>query len=109
MIATHLLILKLQVRYCNEHNLRFLPQSGGHGWADTFDLGESGVLIDLRGLNSIVFNEARDQATIGGGTINGEWVEASLAHGRQAREFPSFFVLFVVFAVSNLQHSERRL
>lgn len=72
------------IRYCNDHDMKFLAQAGGNGWADTFDLGDYGVIIDLRGLNSIVFDDEEETVTLGGGTINGEWIDASLAHGKQA-------------------------
>ncbi|KAJ3540529.1 hypothetical protein NM208_g5025 [Fusarium decemcellulare] len=71
------------VEYCNKHEIKFLAQSGAHGWARTFDIGDNDVVIDLTGLNSITFNEARDLVTIGGGTLNGDWVDAAYANGVQ--------------------------
>ena len=72
--------------------MKFLAQSGGNGWADTLDLGEDGVIVNLRGLNSIVFNDVNEQVTLGGGTINGELTDASLANGKQARTSWSFLL-----------------
>ncbi|KAK3681216.1 hypothetical protein LTR37_020930 [Vermiconidia calcicola] len=85
MLPKSLTLLRGFISYCNDHNVKFLAQSGGNGWADTLDLGEDGVIVNLRGLNSIVFNDVNEQVTLGGGTINGELTDASLANGKQAR------------------------
>jgi len=41
------------------------------------DLGSDGVIINLHGLNQVTFNSARTQATIGGGTVISEAIEAA--------------------------------
>ena len=53
-----------EVRYCNEHNIRFLAQARGNGWADTFDLGRCGLLINLAGLDMVTLNIDKTMATI---------------------------------------------
>ncbi|PSN73959.1 FAD binding domain-containing protein [Corynespora cassiicola Philippines] len=57
------------VQWANEHNVPFLVQSGGNGWAKTFTLDETGILIQLDKLRSVVFNENGTQVTIGGGAL----------------------------------------
>ncbi|KAI9669063.1 MAG: hypothetical protein M1831_000655 [Alyxoria varia] len=71
------------VKYCNENGVKFLAQSGGHGWADTFDMSRGDVIINMRGLNSVTVNEARDRVTVGGGAIHGEFVDAAYENGVQ--------------------------
>ena len=41
------------------------------------DLGPNGIIINLRGLNQVTFNPSRTQATIGGGTLISEAIEAA--------------------------------
>ncbi|KAI4228091.1 MAG: hypothetical protein LQ349_006606 [Xanthoria aureola] len=55
------------VRYCNKKNIIFLAQSQGNGWADTFRLGNCGLVINMAGLNKVAFNKDRTIASIGGG------------------------------------------
>lgn len=50
-----------QIKYCTKANVPFLAQSGGVGWAKTFDLGSTGVLINLAGLNAVTIATTRKQ------------------------------------------------
>ncbi|KAL4742414.1 hypothetical protein BDV11DRAFT_202713 [Aspergillus similis] len=70
------------VRFCISNSIQFLAQNGGHGWADTFDLGPNGrgLLIDITHLNAVVFNANRTQVTLGGGVSIGEAVAAAVEH-----------------------------
>ncbi|KAL9003415.1 MAG: hypothetical protein Q9188_003720 [Gyalolechia gomerana] len=52
------------VRCCNKRNIKFLAQSRGNGWADTLNLGDYGLLINLAGLNQISFDNDKTVATI---------------------------------------------
>lgn len=36
-----------QVQYCIENDIPFLAQNGGNGWATTFKLDKSGIIINL--------------------------------------------------------------
>ncbi|CAM1502377.1 Fc.00g043610.m01.CDS01 [Cosmosporella sp. VM-42] len=72
------------VKYCNEHGIKFLAQSGGNGWATTFHLGDCGIIINLRSLNTVILNEGKDKIHIGGGTTFGELVDAAYVHDVQA-------------------------
>ncbi|KAL8947958.1 MAG: hypothetical protein Q9222_005805 [Ikaeria aurantiellina] len=71
------------VRYCNKRNIPFLTQGRGNGWADTFHLGDCGLLINLAGLDSITFNESKDRATIQGGVLVGDMIAS--AYGNNTR------------------------
>ncbi|KAK4506426.1 hypothetical protein PRZ48_000158 [Zasmidium cellare] len=71
------------VRFANIHNHPFLVQNGGNGWADTFDLGRCGLLLDISKLNQVTFNHDNTQATIQGGITVQDLVSA--AASRNAR------------------------
>ncbi|WYZ36055.1 hypothetical protein EsH8_X_000702 [Colletotrichum jinshuiense] len=69
------------VKYCVERGVPFAAQNGGNGWAKTFNLGNDGVLINLAGLNAVTFSDNKTQATIGGGAIISETIQAANAAG----------------------------
>lgn len=71
------------MRFCNSNNLTFLAQSQGNGWADTFDLGSCGILINIASLNEISFNSDKTTATIQGGTLTSDMISA--AYGNNTR------------------------
>ncbi|KAI8962424.1 FAD binding domain-containing protein [Daldinia sp. FL1419] len=68
------------VKYCNEHDLKFLAQAGGHGWADTFSMSDNDVIINLRSLNHVSLNEAKDVVSFGGGVLGGEVIAKAAAN-----------------------------
>ncbi|KAJ4365116.1 hypothetical protein N0V83_008734 [Neocucurbitaria cava] len=69
------------VKYCTKLGVPFLAQNGGIGWANTFNLGKYGVLIDLSGLNTVVISADKKVATIGGGASIGDTIAAANAAG----------------------------
>ncbi|KAF6834732.1 FAD binding domain-containing protein [Colletotrichum musicola] len=69
------------VKYCTDNDLPFLAQNGGNGWANTFNLGQNGVLINLAGLNAVTVSEDKTEATIGGGAVINETIQAANAAG----------------------------
>ncbi|KAF9693118.1 hypothetical protein EKO04_008652 [Ascochyta lentis] len=69
------------IKYCTTANIPFLAQNGGVGWAKTFNLGKSGVLINLAGLNAVTVSKDKKQATIGGGASIGDTIAAANAAG----------------------------
>ena len=58
-------------------------QSRGNGWADTFHLGNCSLLIDISGLNRISFSSNKTQATIQGGALVQDMINA--AYGNNTR------------------------
>ncbi|KAH6629404.1 FAD binding domain-containing protein [Boeremia exigua] len=65
------------VKYCTKGNIPFLAQNGGVAWANIFDLGQTGVLINLAGLNTVTVSDDKKSATIGGGASIGETIAAA--------------------------------
>lgn len=60
-----------------------LAQNGGHGWIGSFHLEETGVLINLRGLNSTKFSKERTQARVQGGALISDVVAEAYANDAQ--------------------------
>ncbi|GJC89088.1 FAD-linked oxidoreductase azaL [Colletotrichum liriopes] len=69
------------VKYCASRSIPFTAQNGGNGWGKTFNLGNNGVLINLAGLNAVTFSKSKTEATIGGGVVIGEAIQAANAAG----------------------------
>lgn len=65
------------VTIANELNTPFLVQSGGNGWADTFSLGASGIVIDVSQLKDIQFNAERTEVTFQAGVLIEDLVAAA--------------------------------
>ncbi|MCJ1332454.1 hypothetical protein MMC10_009147 [Thelotrema lepadinum] len=78
----HMLIF-LKVQYCIANNITFLAQNGGHGWGNTFDLHQDGLLINLAKLNGVDVNSNKTQATIQGGALISDTIRAANANGVQ--------------------------
>lgn len=70
------------VKYCVQKKIPFVAQNGGNGWATgQFNLGSTGVLINLAGLNQVSISADKKTATIGGGAIISDVVAAADAAG----------------------------
>ncbi|KAI1813755.1 FAD binding domain-containing protein [Poronia punctata] len=61
-------------------NTPFLLQSGANGWADTFDLGPGGIIIDVSGLKKITFSKDKTAVTFQAGVTNAEIIDAAWAN-----------------------------
>jgi hypothetical protein len=70
----------MQVQFCNAHNLPFLAQSGGNGWA-AFPKTKDLVIINLSNLNSVTVAADKKTALIGGGAQVHETIAAADAAG----------------------------
>lgn len=57
-----------------------MAQSQGNGWADTFNLGSCGIIINLINLNGIAFNADETLVTIQGGTLNDDLIKTAYAN-----------------------------
>lgn len=70
----------VQVKHCNEHNMPFLVQNGGSGWA-RFKETTNLIIIDLSRLKTFRVSEDKRTAVIGGGLRVSEAIEAADAAG----------------------------
>ena len=60
-----------------------MAQGGTHGWAPSLTLPRTGLLINLRGLNTVTLNAARTEARVGGGALAREVHAAAYAADAQ--------------------------
>ncbi|KAI1169890.1 FAD binding domain-containing protein [Nemania sp. FL0916] len=58
-------------------NTPFLVQSGANGWANTFKIGSSGVVIDISNLKTISFSKDKSQVTFQAGVTNEDMINAA--------------------------------
>lgn len=65
------------VAFASKKNIPFLLQGGGHGWANTFSLGPSGIVIDTSHLKTIIFNTDGSNATLQAGVTIEDLVGAA--------------------------------
>lgn len=54
--------------------MKFLAQSGGHGWTSSFGIGEGDIIINLRGMRDVVVDLEAERAVIAAGALVGEVV-----------------------------------
>ncbi|KAI6778750.1 uncharacterized protein J7T54_005853 [Emericellopsis cladophorae] len=71
------------VQVANAFKVEYLVQSGATGWADTFTLGRTGIIIDVSQLKSISFNKDKTQVTFQSGVLIEDLVGA--AYNNDAR------------------------
>lgn len=69
------------VAFAAQHNISFLLQGGGHGWADTFTLGAGGIVIDVSSLKGIAFSADSTSVTFQAGVVAGDLVSAAWTRG----------------------------
>lgn len=67
------------VSFASRYGIKFLVQSGGNGWADTFDLGANGIVIDMSRLTAINFNNENTEVNIQAGVLIADLVKAAWA------------------------------
>jgi hypothetical protein len=68
-----------QVQWAIQNDVESLAQTGSHGWTTSWNLGDSGVLINLRGLNNVAVNLKEGCAIIEAGALVGEVINAAYA------------------------------
>lgn len=62
------------VKYAVARKIAFAPRAGHHCVTSTMRHLNNGILIDMRSLNSMSFDEEKRQVTIGGGVVTDEFV-----------------------------------
>ncbi len=72
-----------------QNKVKFVAQTGGHGWTTTWNIGESDVVINLRALNKVAVNLKEGYAIIEGGALVHEVIEAAYAEGAHVGTFIS--------------------
>jgi hypothetical protein len=54
--------------------VKFLAQSGGHGWTSSFGIGEGDIITNLRGMRDVAVDLEAERTMIAAGAIIGEIV-----------------------------------
>lgn len=62
------------VKYARDKGVPFSPRAGHHCVTTTMRHLKDGILIDMRSLNGLAFNEEKRQVTVGGGVITDDFV-----------------------------------
>jgi FAD/FMN-containing dehydrogenase len=62
-----------------ENEVQFVAQNGGHGWTTYWNIGESDIIINLRGMNKVDVNLKEGYASIEGGALIHEVIDAAYA------------------------------
>ncbi|KAF1952278.1 FAD-binding domain-containing protein [Byssothecium circinans] len=65
------------VKWAIDHNITFLTQNGGNGWVTTFDIECDDIIINLDLLRSVAFNDDKTQATVAGGALISDVIQAA--------------------------------
>lgn len=70
-----------QVQYANQLNIPFLVQNGGNGWSTTLGgLNQTGIIINLAGIDAVTFNSNKSQVAVQGGALISDTVAAGAAN-----------------------------
>ncbi len=74
------------MQWATQRGIPFLAQSGGHAWSSRFLIGQDGIVISLRRLNSVVVDLEKGTAIIGAGANVGEVMRAAKEKGAHVGE-----------------------
>ncbi|KAK9349620.1 hypothetical protein V1523DRAFT_422378 [Lipomyces doorenjongii] len=65
------------VQWAVKNNVKFLAQTGGHGWTITWNIEKSDIIINMRRMNNISVNPKEGHAIIEGGALVHEVIDAA--------------------------------
>lgn len=74
------------MKYGREKGVPFSPRAGHHCVTTTMRHLQNGILIDMRSLNSLTFDEKKRQVTVGGGVITDDFVRFLESKGMEVSE-----------------------
>ena len=60
-----------------------MARTGGHSLTTSSKRIQGGIVIDMRGLNAIKYDETKQQMTVGGGVTTGEFANATFSRGME--------------------------
>ena len=66
-----------------------MARTGGHSLTISPQRVQSGIVIDMRGLNAVKYEVFKQQMTVGGGITTGEFANATFSRGMEVSELPS--------------------
>lgn len=68
--------------WATTNGVKFLAQSGGHGWTSSFKIGEDDIIINLRGMRDVAVDLEAGKVVIAAGALVGEVIAE--AHRKKA-------------------------
>lgn len=74
------------VKYAQDRGIPFSPRAGHHCVTTTMRHLKNGILIDMRSLNGMVFDEEKRHVTVGGGVITDDFVRFLESRGMEVSE-----------------------
>lgn len=76
-----------QVNYARARGLHFMARTGGHSLTTSSRRIQDGLVIDMRGLNTVRYDLAKQQMTVGGGVTTGEFANATFSRGMEVSKY----------------------
>ncbi|KAL8669474.1 MAG: hypothetical protein Q9168_005936 [Polycauliona sp. 1 TL-2023] len=76
------------VNYARSRGVPFMARTGGHSLTISPQRVQSGIVIDMRGLNAVKYDVFKQQMTVGGGITTGEFANATFSRGMEVSELP---------------------
>lgn len=74
------------MKYGSEKGVPFSPRAGHHCVTTTMRHLQNGILIDMRSLDSLTFDEKKRHVTVGGGVITDDFVRFLESKGMEVSE-----------------------
>ncbi|KUJ20849.1 FAD/FMN-dependent oxygenase/oxidase [Mollisia scopiformis] len=71
------------VNYARMRGIPFQARTGGHSLTSSLRSIQQAMVIDMRGLNSISYDKAKEQMTVGGGVVTGAFANATFSQGME--------------------------
>ncbi|KAI4256800.1 MAG: hypothetical protein LQ352_001925 [Teloschistes flavicans] len=75
------------VNYARARGLHFMARTGGHSLTTSSRRIQDGLVIDMRGLNTVRYDLAKQQMTVGGGVTTGEFANATFSRGMEVSKY----------------------
>jgi hypothetical protein len=70
LIAQSVVAVQAAVKFCSTHNLRICPRTGGHSWQPMWLQGKGSIILDVKSLDEVHFDEEEKRITTGPGAVD---------------------------------------
>lgn len=97
------------VKYARERGVPFSPRAGHHCVTTTMRHLKNGILIDMRSLNNLTFDQEKRHVTVGGGVITDDFVRFLESREMEVSKFNNDAVSIPVDLITDLQQRCRLL
>lgn len=77
-----------QVNYARARGIQFMARTGGHSLTTSPRRIQDALVIDMRGLNTVRYDVAKQQMTVGCGVTTGEFADATFSRGMEVCKYP---------------------